>query len=60
MPNSLMNETPEVAKAMNTTAIRMAAAVTRRPVRSSPRATAVVVSAPLSCSSLMRDRRKTS
>ena len=59
-PNSLMNVTPDVAKAMNTTLISSAAAVTMRPVRSRPIATASVLSPVRSCSSLMRDRRNTS
>ena len=59
-PNSFMNEIPEVAKAMKTMASRAAAAVTIRPVCSSPVATDSVVPAPASCCSLMRDRRKTS
>ena len=60
MPNIFMNDTWPVAKARNTTAISTAAAVTIRPVRSSPIATDVTVSEPLSCSSLIRDRRNTS
>ena len=60
MPNSLMKLTRLVAKARNTTAISTAAAVTIRPVRSRPRATERSLSAPWSCSSLMRDSRKTS
>ena len=52
--------TRPVAKARNTTAISRAAAVTIRPVRSSPTATDRVLVAPRSCSSLIRDRRNTS
>ena len=59
-PKILMNVTPDVAKAMNTTLISTAAAVTMRPVCSSPVATAWVLSPVRSCSSLMRDRRNTS
>ncbi len=59
-PNSLMKLTRPKAKATKTTAISTAAAVTMRPVRSRPTATDVTLSAPLSCSSLMRDSRKTS
>ena len=44
MPNSLMNLTPDVAKARNTTLMRTAAAVTMRPVRSRPMATDVALS----------------
>ena len=59
-PNSLMNDTPDVEKAMNTTLMRTAAAVTMRPVRSRPMATDDVLSCVRSCSSLMRDSRNTS
>jgi hypothetical protein len=59
-PNIFRKVMPEVAKATNTTAISTAAAVTMRPVRSRPTATDVSVSAPLSCSSLMRESRNTS
>src|SRR5262249_6405875 len=59
-PKILMNETPEVAKAMKTTLMSTAAAVTIRPVRSRPRATECVVSWVRSCSSLMRESKKTS
>jgi hypothetical protein len=59
-PNSLMKLTRPVANERKTTAMSTAAAVTIRPVRSSPTATAVSLSAPLSCSSLMRESRNTS
>ena len=59
-PNILIIVTPDVPNAMNVTDINSAAAVTMRPVRSSPRATAVSLSPVRSCSSLMRESRKTS
>ena len=59
-PNSLMKVTWEVAKARKTTASKAAAAVTMRPVRSSPRATDDTLSPEASYSSLMRESRKTS
>ena len=60
IPNNLMNETLDVAKATKTMASRAAAAVTMRPVRSRPTATAWRLSPVRSYSSLIRDRRKTS
>ena len=59
-PSSLMNVICDVAKAMNTTDSRPAAAVTMRPVRSSPTATEAVLSPVRSYSSLIRDSRNTS
>ena len=59
-PKSLMNVIFEVAKAMNTTAMRAARAVTMLPVRSRPMATECTLSPVRSCSSFIRDRRKTS
>ena len=59
-PNILMKLTPPVAKARKMTAISTAAAVTMRPVRSRPVATEVTLSAPASCSSLIRESRNTS
>ena len=55
-----MNRTSLVAKARNTTAISTAAAVTIRPVFSSPTATASWLSPVRSYSSFTRERRKTS
>ena len=60
MPKSLMNVIWEVEKAMKTTAIRPARAVTMAPVRSRPTATECSLSPVRSCSSFIRDRRKTS
>ena len=60
MPKSLMKVMLLVAKAMNTTAMSSAAAVTIRPVRSRPRATDSSLSPVRSYSSLMRERRNTS
>jgi hypothetical protein len=59
-PNSLMKLMPEVEKATKVMARSPLAAVTSRPVRSRPAATARVLSPVRSCSSLMRLRRKTS
>ena len=59
-PKSLMNDTPEVAKAKKTAARSRAAAVTMRPLRSRPRATDETLSWVRSYSSLIRLRRKTS
>ena len=60
MPNILMNVIPDVANAMNTIARSAAAAVTMRPVRSSPMATELVLSPLRSYSSLIRESRNTS
>jgi hypothetical protein len=54
MPNSCRKLTVAVAKAKKLTAISAAAAVTMRPLRVSPSVTAVRLSRPRSCSSLMR------
>ena len=59
-PNILMNVISEVAKATNTTARMAAAAVTMRPLRSSPAATEATLSPVRSCSSLILERRNTS
>jgi len=59
-PNSLMNVMTEVPVATKVTASNAAAAVTMRPVLSSPAATAAALSPLRSCSSLIRDSRKTS
>ena len=58
-PFSLMKMISEVTKAPIATANRSAAAVTIRPVRSSPIATASESLAPPSRASLIRDSRKT-
>jgi len=58
-PSSLMNTSLEVANAPIATANRTAAAVTIRPVRSSPTATASESERPLSRASLIRESRKT-
>lgn len=60
MPNILMNVTPLSPNEANVTASSAAAAVTMRPVRSRPVATAWVLSTVRSYSSLMRDSRNTS
>ena len=60
MPNSLMKVICELTMATNVTLSSTAAAVTMRPVRSRPRATDRSLSPVRSCSSLMRERRKTS
>ena len=57
-PSSWMNEIPEVAKVPIATQKRSAAAVTTRPVRSSPSATASRFSRPRSRPSLIREKRK--
>ena len=59
IPSSLMKMISEVAKAPIATQKRAAAAVTIRPVRSRPLATASVLSRPPSRASLMRLSRKT-
>ena len=58
-PSSLMNTSLDVANAPIATANRTAAAVTIRPVRSSPIATASESDAPRSRASLIRESRKT-
>ncbi len=55
-----MNVTPDVAKAKNVIDSSKAAAVTSRPVFSSPRATARSLSPVRSYSSLIRESRNTS
>lgn len=60
IPKYWMKLTPLVPNAKNVIDKMTAAMVTMRPVRSSPVATALRVSAPASCSSLMRESRKTS
>ena len=57
-PSSWMNEIPEVANVPIATQNRSAAAVTTRPVRSSPSATASRFSSPRSRASLIREKRK--
>ena len=59
IPTSLRNTTFDVANAPIATARRIAAEVTRRPVRWSPIATASRSPPPFSRDSLMRARRKT-
>ena len=59
-PSCLMFVTPLDRKAANTMAISSAAAVMMRPVRCRPKATESTVSCPVSCSSLMRESRKSS
>ena len=59
-PNNLRKLTSAVPKARKVTASRTDAALTIRPVRSSPRATDAALSPVASYSSLMRDRRNTS
>jgi hypothetical protein len=59
IPFSLMKMIFEVAKANIATAKSSAAAVTIRPVRSSPIATESESEAPLSRASLIRESRKT-
>ena len=58
-PSSLMNTSLEVANAPIATANNSAAAVTIRPVRSSPTATASEFGAPASRASLIRESRNT-
>ncbi len=58
-PSSLMNTSFEVAKAPMATANSSAAAVTIRPVRSRPIATAAESEAPASRASLIRESRNT-
>src|SRR6266566_3301464 len=58
-PSSLMKTRFEVTKAPIATENRSAAAVTIRPVRSNPIATARLSGTPLSCASLIREIRKT-
>jgi len=58
-PSSLSRPTLEVPSAMKTMASRAAAVVTIRPVRSSPMATAAVVSPHASYSSRIRLSRNT-
>ena len=57
-PSSWMNEIPEVANVPIATQNRSAAAVTTRPVRSIPSATASRFSRPRSRASLIREKRK--
>ncbi len=59
IPYALTSEMPETVNARKTTEIATAAAVTMRPVRSSPRATAAVGEPVSSYSSRVRDSRKT-
>ena len=59
-PSILILVTPLVMKQANTIAIRTAAAVMIRPDFCNPELTEVVVSAPLSCSSLIRESRNNS
>ena len=59
IPTSLMNAISEVEKAPTAIEKSSAAAVTIRPVRSSPAATASVLLMPESRASLMRVRRNT-
>jgi hypothetical protein len=58
-PSSLMKTSFEVTKAPIATENRSAAAVTIRPVRSSPIATAWSLGTPPSCASLIRESRRT-
>lgn len=59
IPKAFTNVMPETVKARNTVEISTAAAVTMRPTRSRPAATAAVLEPVRSYSSRIRESRKT-